>query len=62
MKTLAEIQFIKSWKTENIIPAIVKVKLSLKHSNYKLKLHIARLVMEAEMQNKHLGRKNYRKR
>ena len=49
MKTLADIKFIKSCKTEDIIPAFAKVKLSLKHSNYKLKLHIAGLVMEAEM-------------
>ena len=53
MKTLADIKFVKSCKTENIIPTFAKVKLPLKHSNYKLKLHIARLVMEAKIQNKH---------
>ena len=61
MKTLADIQFIKSWKTENIIPAIAKVKLSLKHSNYKLKMHISRIVMEAEMQKKHLEKNKLKK-
>ena len=34
MKTLAEIEFIKSCKTENITPTFAKVKLSLKGSNY----------------------------
>ena len=53
MKTLANIKFVKSCKTENIIPTFAKVKLSLKYSNCKLKLHITRLVMEAEIQNKH---------
>ena len=53
MKTLANIKFVKSCKTESIIPTFAKVKLSLKYSNYKLKLHITRLVMEAEIQNKH---------
>ena len=58
LKTLADIKIIKSCKChENIIPTFAKVKLSLKHSNYKLKLHITRLVVEAEMPNKHLGRK-----
>ena len=53
MKTLVDIKFIKSCKLENIISTFAKVKLSLKQSNCKLRLHIARLVMEAEMQNKH---------
>ena len=46
--------FIKSCKTENIIPTFAKVRLSLKHSNYKLKSHIARLVMETEIKKKTL--------
>ena len=35
--------------------------MSLKRSNYKLKLHIARLVMETEMQNKHFEKKKIKK-
>ena len=61
MKTLAYIKFIKSCKTENIIPTFAKVKLSLKHSNYELKLRIAMLVMEAKMQNKHFEKKKLKK-
>ena len=38
------------------------MKLSLKHNNYKLKLHIARLVMKAEMQNKHFEKKKLKKK
>ena len=35
--------------------------MSLKHSNYKLKMHISRLVMEAEMQKKHLEKNKLKK-
>ena len=38
------------------------MKLSLKHNNYKLKLHIARSVMKAEMQKKHFERKKLKKK
>lgn len=61
MKALADIKFIKSCKTENVIPTFAKRKLLLKHSSYKLKLQIARLVMETEMQNKHLEKKKLKK-
>ena len=48
-------------QTENIISTFAKVKLSLKHRIYKMKLDIARLVMEAEMQNKHFEKKKLKK-
>ena len=35
--------------------------MSLKYSSYKLKLHIARLVMQTKMQNKQLEKKNLKK-
>ena len=57
IKTLADIKFITSCKTDNIIPTFAKVKFSLKHSIYKSKLRIARLVMETEMQKNTLKRK-----
>ena len=38
------------------------MKLSLKHNNYKLKLHIARSVMKAEMQKKHNKKKKLKKK
>ena len=49
MKILADIKFIKSCITKHIIPTFAKVRLSLKHNNYKLKLHTARLIIETEM-------------
>ena len=45
----ATIMEMRIWRTQ------------LKHSNYKLKLHIAKLVMETEMQNKHLEKKRIKK-
>ena len=48
-------------QTENIISTFAKVKLSLKHRIYKMKLDIARLVMEAEMQNKHFEKKKLKR-
>ena len=48
-------------QTENIISTFAKVKLSLKHRIYKMKLDIAQLVMEAEMQNKHFEKKKLKK-
>ena len=38
------------------------MKLSLKHSTCKSKLHIAQLLMVAEMQNKHFERKKNNER
>ena len=59
MKALADIKL--SCETENVISTFAKRKLLLKHSSYKLKLQIARLVMETEMQNKHLEKKKLKK-
>ena len=53
VKVVADIKFIKSCKSEDIIPTFAKVNVSLKHGNYKLQLRIPRIVMEAELQNKH---------
>ena len=61
MKILADIKFIKPCITKHIIPTFAKVRLSLKHNNYKLKLHTARLIIETEMQNKHFEKKKLKK-
>ena len=61
MKAQADIEFIKHCKSENIIPTFAKVNVSLKHSNHKLKLRIAKIVMEAELQNKHRQKKKLKK-
>ena len=61
VKVQAHIKFIKHCKSENIIPTFAKVNVSLKHSNHKLKSRIAKIVMEAELQNKHCEKKKLKK-
>ena len=52
VKAQADVEFIKHCKSENI-PKFAKVNVTLKHSNHKLKSRTAKVVMEAELQNKH---------
>ena len=61
MKVTADIKFIKLCKVEKIIPTFAKVNLSIKSGSRKLKLTIARLVMESEIQSKHLEKKKLKK-
>ena len=61
MKVQADIKFIKLCKQENLIPAFANIKLSLKHSNNKLKTHIARIVMETQIQSEHCEKKLFKK-
>ena len=48
-------------KCENIIPTFAKVNVSLKYSNHKLKSRIAKIVMVAELQNKHREKRKLKK-
>ena len=57
MKVKADIKFVKSCKKENLTPTFAKVNLAIKNGSKKLKLRIARIVMESEMQNKHYEKK-----
>ena len=57
MKVTADIKFIKLCKVEKIIPTIAEVNLSLRSGSRKLKLRIARLVMESKSESKHLEKK-----
>ena len=61
MKVTADIKFIKLCKVEKIMPTFAKVNLSIKSGSRKLKLRIARLVMESEIQSKHLEKKKLKK-
>ena len=61
MKVTADIKFIKLYKVEKTIPTFAKVNLSIKSGSRKLKLRIARLVMESEIQSKHLEKKKLKK-
>ena len=60
-KVKLDIIFIKQCKKENIIPTFAKVNVSIKHGIYELKKKIANIVMETEIQNKHLERQKLRK-
>ena len=61
MKVTADIKFIKLCKVEKIMPTFAKVNLTIKSGSRKLKLRIARLVMESEIQSKHLEKKKLKK-
>ena len=49
--------FIKACKAEQLIPTFALVKLSIKSANRKLQYKMARLVMEAELKDKHNSKK-----
>ena len=51
MKTL---NLLKSAKKEDIFPKFVKIRLSIRSGSMRLKRKIARLIMEAQLQSKHL--------
>ena len=53
MKVQVDRKFIKSCKKENLAPVFAKVNLVIKCGSRKLKLHLARIIMECEMENKH---------
>ena len=61
MKINADIKYIKSCKKEELITRVAKVNLALKNWTTRLKKKIAKLVMEAELQNKHTERKARKK-
>ena len=61
MKVKADIKFVKSCKRENLTPTFAMVNLAIKNGSKKLKLRIARIVMESEMQNKHYEKKKLKK-
>ena len=61
IKVTADIKFIKLCKVENIILIFAKVNLSIKSGSRKLKLRTARLVMESEIQSKHIEKKKLKK-
>ena len=61
IKVTADIKFIELCKVEKIIPKFAKVNWSIKSGGRKLKLRIARLVMESEIQSKHLEKKKLKK-
>ena len=61
MKIIVNIKYIKSCRKEELTPRFTKVNLALKSGTARLKQKIAKLVMDTELQNKHLERKKTRK-
>ena len=61
MKIEAYISFSKACKTELLIPIFAKVKLSINNVNRKLQYKMAKLVMEAELKDKHNSKKKTEK-
>ena len=61
MKVTTDMKFIKFCKVEKIIPTFAKVNFSIRSGSRKLKLRIARLLMEREIQSKHLEKKKLKK-
>ena len=60
-KISLDIAFIKSCKKEHLLPMFAEVRLSNKNAIFKLKQRIGRIIMEDEMQRKHLEKKKLRK-
>ena len=61
MKVTTDMKFIKFCKVEKIIPTFAKVNFSIISGSRKLKLRISRLLMEREIQSKHLEKKKLKK-
>ena len=48
-----DINFIKTFKIENLLPTFSKVKLAIKSGNKKIQLKIPRIIMNTELQQKY---------
>ena len=58
MKIEVDISFIKACKTKQLILTFAKVKFSINNVNRKLQYKMVKLVMEAELKDKHNSKKN----
>ena len=61
MKLQADIKFIKTCKKEYLIPTLANVKLATRSGNKRLKLRLLRIIMEAEVQQKHREKSKVKK-
>ena len=52
-KMILDIDFIEKCKQEDVIPTFAKFNLAIKHGTIRLKKKIARIIMDAVLQNKH---------
>ena len=55
------IKFMKTCKRDELIPTFAKVNVAIKHGTQKLKIKLARVVMETEIQNKHDQKRKIKK-
>ena len=60
-KTKLDIQYIKLFKQERLLPTFSTIKLSIQTKNNKLKEHIGRIIMEHELEREHLEKKQLKK-
>ena len=61
MKINGDIKYIKSCMKDELTPRFGKVSLALKSGTVRLKKKIVKLVMEVELQNKHIEHKKTKK-
>ena len=52
---------MKTCKKEDLIPTFTKANVAIKNGTQKLKMKIARVVMETEIQNKHDQKRKIKK-
>ena len=52
-KTKLDIEYIKLYKQEHLLPTFATVRLSIQTKNKKLKNRIGRIIMEHELESKH---------
>ena len=55
-----DIKYIKTCKKENLISTFAKSKIIIKTS-FKTRMRIAKIIIEAELQNKHYVKKNLKR-
>ena len=61
-KIKLDINVIKKWKQEDLIPTFATVHLAIKHGTIRLKKKIARMIMDTELQNKHTEKRKLKKK
>ena len=61
-KIKLDVNFIKKCRQEDLIPTFATVHLAIKHGTTRLKKKIARIIMDAELQNKHTEKRKLKKK
>ena len=56
-KVNEDTKFIEICKKENLLPKFAKIRISFRSGSIKVKRKTARLIMETELQSKHLERR-----